>query len=419
MKPLILLKETLLPLNFWSLGIVATLVLMPLVGSLGSAFILIMSIVAWKTHYFCNTPARFTRPEKWAATIIFFYFFWVFFCSITRVDSFSDFSLLFNNIGLVMGLSLLFAFRLEIDETWLDKIVVATGIAGIVLAMATLLFTIADISDPDNFELFSGNSLILAYLAGYNVVFGFIFFLKHDKFSWLSLLGSIGSMFTLTIAARRGPMIAVLLALLPVLILTIRSNFRKVSLLLMCVVVFGGIALSITAQGKSAFSSFGVNQLIERLNDPLNGNVEERSIFFRFSMYRDGWEAFKQAPLLGHGRQNTLKATVAAAKANDRSAAYSQYQFSHLHNAFLTEAVSAGILGIAGLLGMYLIPVFLTWRGPTIIRVMGISYSIYLFCYGLTNIGFYHDVTVFSYIFIVAILNALAARNDQRSVSTD
>ncbi|MBL4890795.1 MAG: O-antigen ligase family protein [Rhizobiaceae bacterium] len=402
MKYLGSLKEIIVPLNFWSFGIIATLIVMPPIGSLGCVIIFVMSVVAWKTWIIEEQQVGLTPIENWVRVTICYYFFSALFCSVIKAEQFSDVFLVANNLGLLAGLPLLPILRKNIDETWLDKIVVAMAISSIILVIVS---SISLYHDTNNLELFSGNSLILAYLAGFNAIFGLIFFLSHKKFSWLSLAGAISALLVLVLTSRRGPALAVLIAFLPVSILIIRQHFRKVIIFVVCAFMIAGAAAAIW--GQAVLKSSRIDHFVESMSAPLETKFSDDSIYIRFIMYRDSWEAFKHAPLLGHGRQNVAKA--AAAHSVQENPEYQKTKFTHLHNAFLTEAVASGILGIIGLIGMYLLPIFITWRSTEIIRLMGIGYSVYFFSYGLTNVGFYHDVTVFSYIFTVAILNALAA----------
>ncbi|MFK5979957.1 MAG: O-antigen ligase family protein [Rhizobiaceae bacterium] len=401
MKYLGSLIDVITPLNFWSFGIIATLIWMPPIGSLGCVIIFIMSVVAWKVWIIDEQQTGLTPVENWARAIICYYFFSALFCSAIKAEQFSDVFLVSNNLGLLAGLPLLPVFRKYIDDTWLDKIVIAVAISSIILAIVSQFSMLIE---PNNLELLSGNSLILAYLAGFNAIFGLVFFLSHKKFSWLSLTGAICSIFVLILTSRRGPALAVMVAIVPIFTLTIRHHFRKVAILAICVGMVLGIV--VTIRGQAVINSARFDHFVENITAPLETKTSDASIYIRFIMYRDSWEAFKQAPLLGHGRQNVAKA--AATYSLQDNPEYQKINFSHLHNAFLTEAVASGILGVIGLIGMYLLPVLITWRSTEVVRQLGIGYSVYFFSYGLTNVGFYHDVTVFSYIFTIAILNALA-----------
>lgn len=394
-------RDTFRPMSGWSFCIIATLILMPPVGSWGSIIIFFMSVVAWKVWLFDKPIIGLTRTEKWVMAIVGYYFLSAMFCAAIKAETFSDTYLVWNNLGLVVGLSLLPILRVKADETWLDKIVIAVALAGIFVASVTLFFMYRHMY---NFELFSGNSLILAYLVGLNAVLGLVFFLNHQRFSWLSLVGTIGSIFALVMTGRRGPLLAMLIVFLPILILAARQNFGKILIFLLGISIAGGV-LNVT-NGPSVFNALRLSQTLATISDPLNPIVSEQSIFARLSMYQDGFEAFKRAPLLGYGRQNITKA--AAVHGLRATPEFKRYNYSHLHNALITEAVASGIFGIVGLIGMYIVPVFVSWRGPPIIRLMGVSYSAYFVLYSATNIGFYHDVTVFSFLFIVALLNALA-----------
>lgn len=381
---------------------------MPPLGSGGSAIIFLMSLVAWKVWAHDRAKIKLIPAEKWAMAIICFYFFSALFCAAIKAENFSDTALVWNNLGLIFGLSLFPVLRERIDETWFEKIIVSVATAGILLAIVTQILLFGHIY---NLKLFSGNELILAYLAGLNAVLGLTFVFAYKKFSLLSLIGIVGSIFALIATGRRGPILAVLIALLPVMIVVARHNFRKVAIVLLAVSVVGTGAILI--KGPAILNTLRFNEIVERLTDPFDPVIPERSIFLRLSMYQGGLAAFKNAPLLGHGRQNITQA--AAAHSVQTAPEFVIYNYSHLHNALITEAVSSGILGIIGLIGMYLIPILVSWHGPPIVRLMGLSYAIYFFVYTSSNIGFYHDVTVFSYLFIVVILNALANGRPQKS----
>lgn len=403
------LKEAIVPLDFWSFGIIATLILMPPIGSLGCVIIFIMAVFAWKIWIVDEQQIGLTPIENWVRATICYYFFSALFCSAIKAEQFSDVFLIANNLGLLACLPLLPILRKNIDETWLDKIVIAVAISGIILA---IISSISMLINNSGLELFSGNSLILAYLAGFNAIFGLIFFLSHKNFSKLSLLGAISSILVLIFTSRRGPALAVLIAILPIFVLVIRHHFGKVAIFAVGVIMISGVA--VTIGGQALVNSIRIDNFVEHITAPLETKTSDDSIYIRFIMYRDSLEAFKHAPLLGHGRQNVAKA--AAAHSLQDNPEYQKTNFTHLHNAFLTEAVASGILGIIGLIGMYILPVLITWRSIEVVRLLGIGYSIYFFCYGLTNVGFYHDVTVFSYIFTVAILNALATSRPRSPV---
>lgn len=394
-------------MSFWSLCIMATIIIMPPIGSAGSAIIFLMSIVAWAIWMLGKQKISLTRTEKIVMVAVGYYFLSTLFCSVIRAEKFTDTVLVWNNLGLVFGLSLLPVLRVRIDDSWMDKIVVSVAISGVVLAAVTLILTY---QHSYNFKLFSGNALILAYLAGLNAILGLIFFFNIKNLSALSLIGTVGSLFALVMTGRRGPLLAVILVFLPILVLSARQNFGKIAILILSIAIGGGSVVAI--KGPSVFDSLRISQTLERLTEPMNPAIGERGIFLRLSMYQNGLEAFKKAPLLGYGRQNTVQA--ATEQGLQKNPEFAGYGFSHLHNALLTEAVASGILGIVGLIGLYFMPLIVSWRGTATVRLIGVSYSIYLLLYGLSNIGFYHDVTVFSYVFIVGLLNALANQHGEK-----
>jgi O-antigen ligase len=118
-------------------------------------------------------------------------------------------------------------------------------------------------------------------------------------------------------------------------------------------------------------------------------------------MWRHGFEVFKQKPYLGYGLQNT--SNVVAARIRNESNEFQGLKlkqvenyfksFDHLHNEYVNTAVAKGILGLATLLVLLLLPLIMFWKRVTAtdsskayFATIGIITIVSYLIIGLTNI---------------------------------
>jgi O-antigen ligase len=110
-------------------------------------------------------------------------------------------------------------------------------------------------------------------------------------------------------------------------------------------------------------------------------------------IWQAGWSLLREAPLAGHGLGRNHE--LMAVRTKEISGA--PISLSHFHNAILTQGVQSGIIGILGLLAMFLAPLWLSFRQPrsdsrrhglAIILSVTIIYAVA----GATAIMFGHDL---------------------------
>ncbi|HIP62199.1 MAG TPA: O-antigen ligase family protein, partial [Sulfurovum sp.] len=108
----------------------------------------------------------------------------------------------------------------------------------------------------------------------------------------------------------------------------------------------------------SIFSSIGMMQ--KRIDTAQihaqqwkEGNDSRSSVGVRLEMYTLGLEAFKDSPWIGYGYYN---ANVVASRYANEDAREKIAGYSHLHNEFLTNMVSAGVIGLVALLLLFGVP---------------------------------------------------------------
>ncbi len=97
------------------------------------------------------------------------------------------------------------------------------------------------------------------------------------------------------------------------------------------------------------------------------------SLFVRGAMMQSGWNAFLEAPVFGHGPQHRFTA----------AAPYFPPEFiwdySHLHNDFVTHAVAGGTIAVLLLVLLLAFPTLIAWRYPThkaLRREIGLLFSL-------------------------------------------
>lgn len=126
----------------------------------------------------------------------------------------------------------------------------------------------------------------------------------------------------------------------------------------------------------------------------------------RFSLWSAALEAIFRSPLWGYGIQNRMDVLF-----QSLPDAVNIGTFTHAHNGFLSVALDGGILGLAGLVAMLLVPVAICWHAPQdenyrLRLFMAVSVTgAYALC-GLTQIMFKHDIMDSFFIFCSIVLAA-------------
>lgn len=126
----------------------------------------------------------------------------------------------------------------------------------------------------------------------------------------------------------------------------------------------------------------------------------------RVEMQKLGWRLFAAHPFAGHGRDR-----VRFHSGSDGTTR----EFTHFHNAYLTEAVASGVLGLLFYLAVLAAPILASWRLPAPGRSIGVTLAAFTAANATTNIGFYHDLTTSYFALAVIALtvgNSLPLRRE-------
>lgn len=103
-----------------------------------------------------------------------------------------------------------------------------------------------------------------------------------------------------------------------------------------------------------------INEAVSEVNSFIVDNKQDTSVGIRLAMWGVAIHGIKDAPLIGHGMQGWIDARDAAIK-DGRLSSFSA-GLSHIHNEYIDAAFKRGLVGLALLLSMYLIPMLFYFR---------------------------------------------------------
>ncbi len=229
------------------------------------------------------------------------------------------------------------------------------------------------------------------------------FFLSHKRHFWLalSLIGGLCGIGASVLSASRGGWVA-----LPLIGFFIfwQSRFllKKKTWLI--------IALILTTLLSSAVLSpkTGIKQRINEAVSNINhyGNGVETSVGMRFEMWKAAWYMFQRSPVLGAGKHSSI--TEKEWLVEEKLINPKLIRFGHAHNEFFNALGYRGIVGLAFLLMVYLIPLRLfmkkinQYKDDWNIKPYAMAGALVPMCYmdfGLTQVMFAHNIGVMMYAF--------------------
>jgi O-antigen ligase len=397
----------------WMLFVAAMFGLMPILGSVLSVIIIGGALVAW-FYVFMDFDrfGRLDRRERIIAAIFAGYFAITLFFAIIAPHPIEGLRAVFDNVGFLLLLPLLPVLRASARPYWEPCFLyaIATGgiLAGLFAMAAAWMF---DIPRP---EAISGNPLVFSYLAGTTALWsGWLALTRGKTEKPIFLLGAFLGTIALLLSGGRSPLVFFLLtAMIGIvvwLVQTAGTSKSKAALgLYLIVLSFAGMYQFVHDNAAFAVLTDRLSHLAEAAQDP---GDSETGLVERYAMQVAGFQAFTTHPLKGYGRQNVMDA------ANTQFDDDPHFGYTHLHNAYLTEAVASGVPGLLIFVAVLYTPILavIGSRGPW--TGLGILFCFYTAAFNLTNIGFYHDIKVFHFCMVVIAFSAMAPRklaNDVR-----
>lgn len=339
-------------------------------------------------------------------TILFLSYFLVILLSIIFNSGFSyDLMHIFRKLHFLLAPIIAIAFLgLNLKARTLIK---SFKISLLILAILTITNVIHFSYYEENLIGNWSHGMINANILGdLTVTFLFIsslnFFNETRNEKILTIFSIIAAFFSLSIIHSRGSWISLILLSLVFLI-----YFRKEIKLLFLgnkksfMALFGLCFAAILLIFPSIYSDFKRATLnsIEWINTP----EKYSSSGIRLEMWSSSLKALKDMPWYGYGYRNAnTEVSMFSEHHNDRIK-----KFTHLHNEFLTNLMSAGVIGLIFSLFMIMVPIifFLKFRERSeIYASLGIFLSLSYAFNGLSHIAFGEEHVNALYVFMLAYL---------------
>jgi O-antigen ligase len=160
------------------------------------------------------------------------------------------------------------------------------------------------------------------------------------------------------------------------------NNKVKISLMLIFVVFLGFVSTSSNIKER-------VIKSITEVQDWNSGKEIWSSNGNRMKMWKSGLSAAKGSPWFGYGYRNENKTAAVYVSKNKDWVSVA----THLHNQYITNLVSAGVIGLLSLLTLLFAPIVVFYRklkdkGTYYYSAMGILLCVGYITFGFTHIAF-------------------------------
>lgn len=183
-------------------------------------------------------------------------------------------------------------------------------------------------------------------------------------------------------------------------------NKRKLSLALLVLTMFVFIGTQTNADKK-------ISKAISEVQDWRSGDTSRTSNGLRMEMWKSGMDAASDSPWFGYGYKNANKIASKYASNNNRRIK----DYSHLHNEYITNLVSAGIVGLIALLTLLIMPLIYFYKNlrdenSYYYAAMGILLCAGYITFGFTHIAFGEEhINAFYVLFISLLLPKVMKKN--------
>jgi O-antigen ligase len=391
----------------WMIAIFLMFVLFPGVGSGGSVMFGGIWLVALSYWIFDPGSRRLTSDETKLVLVFAAYFLIMAGFAILHAVNLgwpSGFGAVYSNLPFLLVAPVLPVLRRAARSEWTPA--VFAGLACGALLAAVIVAISGPLFPHIARKALSGNALVLALgvlISGLLCIHGTLFF--RGRIRWLTAAGALASLYVLLVSGGRGPLLSycVTVALYAVIMglrhFGLRWMFSRV--LVMAVLLFAVAAIMLKADPELAER---YDLAIERLSNPTDGKSTDESVLTRLVLYEAGLKAFLERPLTGHGRPNVLPVV----QSYNNGAPDKFFNYSHLHNGYLTDLVASGIPGLLSLLAVLFVPLFIFWNARPVVFGGILAVVIAYIFYGATNLLFYHDVVTLLFLSLMCVFNALA-----------
>ncbi len=238
-------------------------------------------------------------------------------------------------------------YKVDISiKTFLNSVKVGTIIIGLIVSVQYLLgYGGGRLSGMFNPNTFGDLAVLMTLFTIVGV--------KEEsikEFRW-SLIALFFGVVAIVMSNSRGAILSFMIVLLlyAILMHKVLPHMRKRSWIAVAV----GVTTFITISLGVGITDKRVEIVQTQIEQWKIGDNLTSSVGVRLEMYQSGIKAFLDSPLVGYGYRNS---TAVASRYANQDAKEAIYRYTHLHNEYLTNMVSAGIIGLLSLLILLGVP---------------------------------------------------------------
>ncbi|WP_404463364.1 O-antigen ligase family protein [Vreelandella aquamarina] len=231
---------------------------------------------------------------------------------------------------------------------------------------------------------------------------------QRNRGFWIALLlaGAAGGVLGSLFSGSRGGWVG-----FPIVLLVLYRAYgtqlsNKLKAAVFAIVVIGGAAVYAVPQ-------IGVQERVHQAFSDIalyvSGENRSTSVGSRFEMWRGAAQLIQEKPLTGWGSNGYADAMAEFGEMGVISAEAAQY--GHAHNEFIDAFAKRGLLGLAVLLALYLVPMRLFARHlqashltTRAVATAGVLLPVTFMDFGLTQVFMEHNSGVMMYSFMLVVL---------------
>jgi len=372
-----------LPKKKYSNFVVALLLLFPiLINSVKIFGNLILLILAVLGVYIIATEKKnpFQLPELKLLSWLTTGYFLIMLLSMLYADGWNaEFHHLGRKLHFLL-VPLIALTILQVDLT-LKKILLSLKLGLIIIGLITISQFLMGHPRPSgviNQNIFGDIAVIMLLLSTIQI------FIETPKERMLTIIAVLFGVSAIFLSASRGSW----LSLVVLFIIYINAVYKPYLKNYKNRKVFLALALSFLSIffGTQTNVSEKVTQAISEIEQWHSGIESYTSAGLRMEMWKSGLKAASQSPWLGYGYRNANQVVSKYALNHQRTIK----AFTHLHNEYMTNLVSAGIIGLFMLLLLLFLPATIFYRGLKNKNTYFYSLAGILLCAGYATFGLSH-----------------------------
>jgi len=388
----------------------ATLAIVPAVYGYAPAFLLLAALGCWRTREIAMVMNR--RDRVFALAFLLYGMVYVV-LTLWHQDNMSSFDRPSRFVAAAIILTMLLRVPVTARAVFAGAAIGAIA-SGVFAVYEVFVSGVARVSSFDNAIYFGNGALILALVSLTGL---FAELPKPGRRRSLLLfygLGSVGGVAALLLSGTRGGWLA-----LPVIALVGLWAYRGVlirrpRLLALALVIIATLGV---VAGNMKIVRDRVDVAMSEARSYFTEHRVGTSVGLRLEMWKAGALMFSAHPVTGVGESqfhSELQSLVADGKIDG-----GLLTFRHLHNQFVDHAAKGGLLALAALLLVFVVPVMLFWRylsstEPTIkaCAFAGVAFTLSFVVFCLTQGMFSRNLGVMMYVILPLFLWAIIRQSE-------